>query len=278
MKKRYVGEGKVELIAGGGKIFTDIAARFIRSERSLEEIVSTPYSRELVLKIVESGHKAAIEFDFFIFGIEGYSRVTEVQLVRKRLASYMIKTGRADKAGKRSFEIVIPKQIEETKYQCSLPVNLITLEDGTPLENYLPVGEVAVHYSVDADQIMSIIEGWYEKGIADGLPEEDLRYLKPQATEFKAIIGMNAHALMDWFTVRCCNNAQAEIRDLANKMLKICKKTAPDLFQNAGPNCKVLGYCPENEMQNERCKGKIIIKQKALEILKAATKSPTINN
>lgn len=273
MKKGYVGGGKVELIAGGGKIYTDIAARFIRSERSLEEIVSTPYSRELVLKIVESGHKAAIEFDFFIFGIEGYSRVTEVQLVRKRLASYMIKTGRADKAGKRSFEMVIPKRIEETKYMCSLPVNLITLEDGTPLKNYLPEGEVAVHYSIDADQIMNIIEGWYEKGIEDGLPEEDLRYLKPQATEFKAIIGMNAHALMDWFTIRCCNNAQAEIRDLASKMLKICKKTAPDLFKDAGPNCKVLGYCPENEMQNESCKGKIFSKQKALEILKEAVKS-----
>ncbi len=273
MKKSYVGEGKVELIAGGGKIYTDIAARFIRSERSLEEIVATPYSRELVLKIVESGHKAAIEFDFFIFGIEGYSRVTEVQLVRKRLASYMIKTGRADKAGKRSFEMVIPKRIEETTVKCSLPVNLITLNDGTPIDKYLPAGEVEVLYSVNADRIMSMIEGWYEKGIEDGLPEEDLRYLKPQATEFKAIIGMNAHALTDWFGIRCCNNAQAEIRDLANKMLRICKIAAPDLFKDAGPNCKVLGYCPENEMQHESCKGKIFNKQKALEILKEAMKS-----
>ena len=35
-----------------------------------------------------------MEFDFFLFGVEGYSRVTEVQLVRKRLASYLIKSGR----------------------------------------------------------------------------------------------------------------------------------------------------------------------------------------
>ena len=48
-----------------------------------------------------------------------------------------------------------------------------------------------------------------------GLHEEDLRYLKPQATEFKALIGMNAHALLDWFKIRCCKNAQAEIRDMA---------------------------------------------------------------
>lgn len=272
MKKRYVGEGKVELIAGGGKIYTDIAARFIRSERSLEEIIATPYSRDLVRKIVESGHKAAVEFDFFIFGIEGYSRVTEVQLVRKRLASYMIKTGRADKAGKRSFDMVIPKQIEEINYKCSLPVELITLEDGTLINKYLPDEVKDVYYYFDADRIMSIIEEWYQKGIEDGFPEEDLRYLKPQATEFKALIGMNAHALIDWFAIRCCQNAQTEIRDLANKMLEICKKVAPDLFKDTGPNCKVLGYCPENDMQNEKCKGKIIIKKKALEILKEAAK------
>ncbi|HWQ88621.1 MAG TPA: FAD-dependent thymidylate synthase [Desulfitobacteriaceae bacterium] len=267
MKKKYVGEGKVVLIAGGGKIYTDIAARFIRSERSLEEIIATPYSRELVRKIITSGHKAAVEFDFFVFGIEGYSRVTEVQLVRKRIASYMIKTGRADKAGKRSFEMVIPRSIEATKYKYPLPVDLVVLEDGTPLAEYLPPEKTALYYTIDADCVMSMIEGWYQKGIEDGLPEEELRYLKPQATEFKALIGMNAHALTDWFAIRCCRNAQTEIRDLANKMLAICKKAAPDLFEDAGPSCRVLGYCPENELQNENCRGKIIPKKQALEIL-----------
>ncbi len=267
MKKKYVGEGKVVLIAGGGKIYTDIAARFIRSERSLEEIIATPYSRELVRKIITSGHKAAVEFDFFVFGIEGYSRVTEVQLVRKRIASYMIKTGRADKAGKRSFDMVIPRGIEATKYKYPLPVDAVVLEDGSPLAKYLPPGKTTLYYPVDADCLMSMIEGWYRKGIEDGLPEEELRYLKPQATEFKALIGMNAHALTDWFAIRCCRNAQTEIRDLANKMLALCKKAAPDLFEDAGPSCQVLGYCPENEMQNENCRGKVIPKKQALEIL-----------
>ena len=30
-----VGEGKVVLIAGGGRVYTDVAARFTRSERGL---------------------------------------------------------------------------------------------------------------------------------------------------------------------------------------------------------------------------------------------------
>ena len=83
---------------------------------------------------------------------------------------------------------------------------------------------------------------------------------------------MNAHALKDFFRVRCCMNAQHEIRDMANKMLKLCKQASPDLFADAGPNCKVLGYCPENDYQNSRCKGKILTKDEAFKILKNVPK------
>ena len=38
LDEKYTGNGKVVLLAGGGKIYTDIAARFVRSERSLEEL------------------------------------------------------------------------------------------------------------------------------------------------------------------------------------------------------------------------------------------------
>lgn len=269
MRKTYVGDGKVTLIAGGGKIYTDVAARFVRSEKTLEEIIATPYSQELVQKIVNSGHKAAVEFDYFIFGVEGYARVTEVQLVRKRLASYMIKTGRAEKGGKRSFDVVIPRRIEDVHSQVELAVEGLTLLDGTPLAQYLPADVSTVKYTIGSDDILQMIEQWYVDGVSAGVPEEELRYLKPQATEFKALIGMNAHALMDWFAIRCCKNAQAEIRDLATKMLKICKATAPDIFANAGPNCQVLGYCPENEMQHQDCRGKILGKDEALRLLRS---------
>ena len=79
---------------------------------------------------------------------------------------------------------------------------------------------------------------------------------------------MNAHALLDWFAIRCCRNAQHEIRDLAWKMLRLCRGAAPDLFEGAGPNCVQLGYCPENNLQNARCKGRIITKDEALAVLR----------
>ncbi len=249
MNVKRVGEGTVVLIAGGGRVYTDVAARFTRSERSLTEILASPYNEKLVRTIVDKGHLAATEFDYFLFGVEGYSRVTEVQLVRKRMANYLIKSGRVDKHGKRAFDVVVPNGVLEHTAAC-------TLADGTAL-------------TLSGEDLLRLTEQWYNAGVAQGMPEEDLRYLKPQATEFKAIIGMNAHALLDWFKIRCCKNAQAEIRDMAWKMLRLCKEAAPDLFRDAGPSCVALGYCPENDFQNPACH--VVRKDRALELLRQAT-------
>ncbi len=248
MKIQTVGNGTVVLIAGGGKVYTDVAARFTRSEKSLGEIIASPYNESLVRSIVEKGHLAATEFDYFLFGVEGYARVTEVQLVRKRLASYLIKSGRVDKRGKRAFDVVVPEAILVHTAECTLP-------DGSRAR-------------LSAEDLLRMTEEWYDAGVEAGYKEEELRYLKPQATEFKALVGMNAHALLDWFKIRCCKNAQTEIRDLAWKMLRLCKEAAPALFEDAGPSCVQLGYCPENEFQNAACH--VIRKKDALALLRRA--------
>lgn len=108
LKEQFTGQGRVVLLAGGGRIYTDIAARFVRSERSLDEIIASPYSKRIVDNILNSGHGAALEFDYFLFGVEGYSRVTEVQLVRKRMASYLIKSGARNSEANAFFPWFIP--------------------------------------------------------------------------------------------------------------------------------------------------------------------------
>ena len=248
MNQMRVGEGTVVLLAGGGKVYTDVAARFTRSERGLSEIIASPYNADLVRSIIEKGHLAATEFDYFLFGVEGYSRVTEVQLVRKRLASYLIKSGRAELNGKRSYSVVYPRSVAAFTAPVTLPDGHTTRLSGHDLAE--------------------ISRQWYDEGLNAGLPEEDLRYLKPQATEFKAIIGMNAHALLDWFAIRCCRNAQHEIRHLAWQMLRISRKAAPDLFAGAGPSCVQMGYCPENKRQHSRCVGRVLTKEQAMEVLR----------
>lgn len=280
MTKSYVGDGKVVLLAGGGKTYCDVAANFCRAEKDLDSLITDEDTKKIIRHLISSGHTSALEFDQFIFGIEGYARVTEVQLVRKRLASYNIKSGRVNKKGERSFDMVIPKDIEGvTSYSQLNPENMrITVnEPNTNDHALLQLPDICsmagynfekCEYKFTTDEIFRIIEEWYNTGVMFGYKEEELRYMKPQATEFKACIRMDAAALRNWFMIRCCNRAQTEIRDLANKIRALCMEASPELFAGSGPSCVVLGYCPETE-QCQQMRGKVLQKKRALEILQA---------
>jgi thymidylate synthase (FAD) len=76
---------------------------------------------------------------------------------------------------------------------------------------------------------------------------EDARFVLPNACETQMIMTMNARSLHNFFKHRCCNRAQWEIKDVADQMLSLVLKVAPELFKNAGPAC-VRGGCPEGKM------------------------------
>jgi thymidylate synthase (FAD) len=69
----------------------------------------------------------------------------------------------------------------------------------------------------------------------------------PNATDTKIVITMNIRELLHFFTLRCCQRAQEEIRELACTMLDLARDTAPYIFLDAGPGC-VRGSCPEGKM------------------------------
>ena len=79
------------------------------------------------------------------------------------------------------------------------------------------------------------------------IPAEDSRYVLPNAACTNILVTMNARSLLNFFELRCCQHAQWEIRQLANKMLQEVKKVAPTIFNKAGPACKSKGICPENK-------------------------------
>jgi len=89
------------------------------------------------------------------------------------------------------------------------------------------------------DVLMGQIAEFYAEALAAGTPAEDAR------------------ALLDFFTLRTCNNAQWEIRELAFAMLRLAKRAAPALFVRAGATC-VRGYC--NEPNGPECPRYIVVK------------------
>ena len=83
--------------------------------------------------------------------------------------------------------------------------------------------------------------------LAAGVPAEDARYLLPNAAETKIVITMNVRELLHFFSLRCCNRAQWEIREMAHRMLELARPTAPFIFMDAGAPC-IRGNCPEGKM------------------------------
>lgn len=276
-----VGNGKVFLIAGGGKTYCDMAAKFCRTEKDVEDIIASPQSKKLIKDLIESGHSAALEFDDFIFGVQGYARVTEVQMVRKRIASYLIKSGRVEENGKRNMDVVIPDSITNfhakhilnpekliVKFSNPNGVAQVKLNDCFPLmkQQFAQTSNPTIIYEYDYKDILNLIDTWYTEGVIQNIPEEDLRYMKPQATEFKAAVKIDAANLRNWARIRMCNRAQFEIRDLVTKMVKLAREAAPELMEGVGPSCLVDGFCRETE-QCEQLKGKMPTKNQVLKFI-----------
>ena len=73
-------------------------------------------------------------------------------------------------------------------------------------------------------------------------------YLSLSGNTLDAISTMNAREHQLFFSLRCCNRAQWEIRSFANSMLGLLRGTQPDLYSRMGPNCFASGKCPEGKL------------------------------
>ena len=162
---------------------------------------------------LDSGHESVAEHASFTFRVEGVSRVLLAQLTRHRLASFSVQSQRY--CGVKP-EWVVPKTIRDAGYEAK----------------YLRQCE-------NAYEMMCCM-------IADGVPDEDARYIIPQGVTCNLVVTMNARELRHFFELRCCNRAQWEIRELARRMMAECSVVAPELFKDAGPGC-LRGPCPEGK-------------------------------
>jgi len=223
-----------EIVAMGAKLCysgADIEAL----KQGIESRDQAPFLERLL----DFGHLSPIEHAGFTFGVEGVSRSLLAQITRHRIASFSVKSQRyvpatpaaTSTAGKADpavpdgvFGYIIPPRIEA-------------------------LGPEAVRlFESQMKQIQAWYDEWVEKLGTNGETSfEDARFILPNAAETKMLVTMNARELLHFFTLRCCNRAQWEIRALAREMLKLVKPVAPVIFRNAGPAC-LKGPCPEGKM------------------------------
>lgn len=160
---------------------------------------------------VASGHNSILEHASFTFRVEGVSRVLLAQLTRHRLASFSV----------------------ESQRYC-----------GANLDMIVPDSMARADLVDDMVEVKKAVKALYDKALSLGVEEEDARYFTLQGGLTNLIVTMNARELHHFFSLRCCNRAQWEIRDLADMMLALCQNRFPEYFDNAGPGC-VRGSCPE---------------------------------
>ncbi len=162
---------------------------------------------------LESGHESVAEHASFTFRLSGMSRAAMAQLTRHRLASFTVESQRYVDCS--STGCVVPESIREDP-----------------------------ELSVEFEEVLQAARNFYAHATELGVKKEDARYILPIGMETVVTVTMNARELRHFFSLRCCNKAQWEIRAFADVMLEECSEVAPQLFKDCGPGC-VRGRCPE---------------------------------
>jgi thymidylate synthase (FAD) len=214
---RYTADA--ELLCGAAALTTTKSG----SPSEIFEKMNLETAKQMIKRVTSYGHVSVIEHASFTFSIEGVSRAMTHQLVRHRIASYTQQSQR-----------------------------FVTHDT---LEKYVTPKSIAENFDAKKifDETLEKISETYQKLLILGIQKEDARFILPNAAKTNIIVTMNSRELRHFFNLRCCTRSQWEIREVAIEMLKQAKKIAPALFENAGPSCVELGYCPEAKMKPQEC-------------------------
>ena len=153
----------------------------------------------LVKHLYAGGHHSVFEHIYFTFKIEGISRACSHQLVRHRHCSFTQRSQRY--CSEDGFECVIPNSIDADEFEDDLEV----------------------------------IKWAYAAYQNQGVPNEDARYILPNACATSLYLSCNLRELIHMANERLCARAQWEIRDLVREM---CNLVDPQLQFMLVPKCQ----------------------------------------
>lgn len=176
---------------------------------TISEIASICYDSDpkdplkLVTHLYKCGHLSVFEHIYFTFKIEGISRACSHQLVRHRHCSFTQRSQRY--CSEDGFSAVLPRSIEE-------------------------LGGIW-----DYGLVLNHIAEFYELSQKVGVPNEDARYVLPNACETALFLSCNLRELIHMSNERLCLRAQWEIRELMKQMVSLVD---PALHFMLVPKCK----------------------------------------
>lgn len=157
----------------------------------------------LVKHLYRNGHHSVFEHIYFTFKIEDISRACSHQLVRHRHCSFTQRSQRY--CSEEGFCVIEPNTIRE-------------------------IDKKGGYF-----ELIDRIDRSYEELQAIGVPNEDARYVLPNACATSLYLSCNLRELIHICNERLCSRAQWEIRDLVKQMVALVD---PELWFMLVPKCK----------------------------------------
>lgn len=185
-------------------------------------------NEKIVKQCLASGHHSVVEHMSFTFKIEGISRALSHQLVRHRIASYSQRSQRY--CNEDGVEVVTPPSIEGNE---------------SALNAYREAME-------------RISEAYHELQLL-GIPNEDARFILPNACGTIIYVTMNLRTLAHFMNERLCTRAQWEIRKMASRMkqaiansqekMELSDSEMDLILSVLVPKCEAgkIKFCPEHK-------------------------------
>lgn len=174
----------------------------------LSESKGDEKDKKLLFFLMEQGHHAPFETVVFRFRLRAPVMVWW-QLVRHRIASYDLQSGRYIQLIKNTDDFYVPENWRT--------------EDGEVL-----YGEQALDWDARLAAYYDISQTLYQEALEDGISKEMARVFLPGfAVYYTGVWTINARSLMNFLKLRMDVHAQKEIREYAWAIYGIFKERVP---------------------------------------------------
>ncbi|MEW6556445.1 MAG: FAD-dependent thymidylate synthase [Elusimicrobiota bacterium] len=155
--------------------------------------------KRFIQGLIKAGHTSVLEHAYVTFRLKDVSRAFTHQLVRHRLCAFSQQSQRY--VNEKNFTYITPEKIKNNDEAKKLYDNF--------LENARDI---------------------YTRLQSLNIPNEDARYILPNACCSEIVFSTNFRELRHIFEVRGSKRAQWEIREVCIELLKIIRQKAPSVF------------------------------------------------
>lgn len=204
------------LVAAAARLcYRDVSAVNLMQDLTAEDV------DHLLDVVLSSGHLSVVEHVSFCFAVDGVSRVLTHQLVRHRVGVAFSQQSQRF-VNVRDAGYIVPRSV-------SMRAELD--------ERFRAVADAAI--------------AAYRDLVDAGVPNEDARFVLPQAIATRLVMSVNLRELIHMYRLDACLRSQWEMRHLVNLMKREIRRVSPRLAHELKIKCFAQGYCDETVMCKE---------------------------